>query len=1020
MAILTSSYYTDIIRTFYDSISSSTKQYYVFVGKPDSWPNDNSPPSANNSLQSYEQQIYHDMCYGKIITPSNIAYMIPRVDWVANTIFAQYDQNDSSMSNKQYYVMTNKREVYKCIFNNYGSLSTIKPNLSSTYGNFSTSDRYIWKYMYTIDSSYNTTFTSNTFIPITANTYVSSNAVPGTIDYVYVSAGGTNYQTYAEGYISSFVNNYVVRLDNLASPFNNFYTKSAIYLKSGFGAGQIRNINNYNGFTKQVTVDIPFNTFQHLELSNINNGSNITVGQTVTQRIDYVSINYLDGYFNVGDIILQSNSGAGAQILAANSTLLRVITTSSNNFALNYPLYNTAYSGNAAAGTVSITKGNTWVTSVSGTNFVSNYNIGDYIRAGTNLSRNIGRVLTVNSTVVTTSMAMDDTISGLGHYNMPVAATPTSITISTASGIITDTNLSAIKIGISNSNVAGLNYIVGEAVYVVDGNGIDQAANAIVSYANSSYLVLSNVLGIFNPNNYVIGLSSSQNSYINIVTSNPNITIGTPTGSLKVGQSIIIRPTANLSQSIANATLISSYYLPNELTQYIIAPALTITGDGQGAIAYPVINSYSNSISSVVMISSGNGYSYANVSISANNSYGNGAQFTLGISPVNGHGYDAIKELSCRHIGIATTFDTLVSESFKFPAYGSYRKFGIIENPLYDSIVVNLNNFDRTKLHIANTNGFLFSVGEVALQNSTNSAGIVVYSNTSFVEVKNTTGTFSTNGSIYGLQSNALANVSSTSITRFSIGSNVEFISELTSGATAVISQVISNTSLQLTDVSGSFVVNNKIVDYSSNTYANVVSIYVSNNSTDASLLFGKRFSQLGRISFSSTFGSFSNNETIIQNTTLAQAKVLSTSKDMDFSITTNSGTINFGDLVTNVTVNGSGYVLFANTTYVKITAASGKFSPGDILNTLTSNVSITTVYPALTIYDVSGPNKFQTGNFSIIGQTSGASGLSKIANTISYPDLVRNSGSVVYLENTIPFTVSNTSKEQVSLIIKF
>ena len=132
MAQLTINHYKDIIDSFFSNLTNSAKSYYMFIGKPDPWPNDAIPPVANSSVYSYEQTIYADMVYGKLIDINSVSYMIPRYNWVANTQYACYDQNDASLLDEQFYVVTDTNQVYKCIFNNYGGASTVKPSLNTT------------------------------------------------------------------------------------------------------------------------------------------------------------------------------------------------------------------------------------------------------------------------------------------------------------------------------------------------------------------------------------------------------------------------------------------------------------------------------------------------------------------------------------------------------------------------------------------------------------------------------------------------------------------------------------------------------------------------------------------------------------------------------------------------------------------------------------------------------------------------------------------------------------------------
>ena len=174
MAVLTIHHYLDIIDSFIKDVEASSSTYYMFVGKPDPWlnPAGQADDSANNitsfhaanaSVYQHESSIYRDMVFGKLITPSDIEYLAPRINWTANTVYDQYDQLDPDLYSKNFYVVTDNMDVFKVIDNGLGSASTIKPSLLSQTGTFETSDGYTWKYMYTIDVNSNTKFTTTNF-----------------------------------------------------------------------------------------------------------------------------------------------------------------------------------------------------------------------------------------------------------------------------------------------------------------------------------------------------------------------------------------------------------------------------------------------------------------------------------------------------------------------------------------------------------------------------------------------------------------------------------------------------------------------------------------------------------------------------------------------------------------------------------------------------------------------------------------------------------------------------------------
>lgn len=1032
MAVLTNKFYMNSVDNFVNQIKSGTKSYYVYVGKADPWLNsvgeniDTTPPSAVDSVSESELTVYDSMIFAKEIGSSDVIHMIPRYDWTSGTIYDHYDQNDSQLYTKKYYVVNDKFDVYKCIFNNYGGESTVKPDLPTTSGVFNTSDGYVWKYMFSIEPSANTKFTSNTFIPVTANADVKTYAVNGSIDYIKVDAGGSDYQGYANGFLTAYVNNYVVQLADDSSPYNNFYTNSSIYLKAGFGAGQIRQIRNYSGLTKQVIVTKPFDVFNHFSLDDIQGSQNIQKGLTVTQRFDKLSVNYLKGYFNIGDIVVQSDINAYGFITAANSTVIDVVKTSTNSFTTNLPIYNASQSGTLKSGTVTINASSIYVNSVSSTALPTDYPVGSYIRVGGASSNNIRRVVSVNTTVIEVDTAFNNTLVANAHYNVGFAANPTSITILNSNGVVSDINLNGVQLAISNLTNYGYTYNIGENVNMVDINNVNQLANGIVVFANTTDIILDNIQGTFSTGYYLLGLSSLQKSQIDYVTVTPSITISNPSGKFITGQKIFFRPTADLTQSVANATLTGSYITPNELTEYIISPTVTVNGDGEGALAYSTVDPTINAISSIVVVNTGFGYTYANIAITSNSIHGANAVASPIISPIRGHGYNPESELSAKYAGITVSIDTAANENYVFPSYGQYRKIGVIEQPLFENIVISVDNFERAKLSLDNrTNTFV--EGEVVVQSNNNGVAVVVYSNSTFMEIKNIGGgNWTANveaDDIYGFTSGATANVKTFDTTYFSLGANVEVVSEVNSGGTGRITQVISNNSIRLTDVTGKFDINDTIIDAASNTYANVTAIYTSNGGYEVGSTFGNRVNQTARITLNTHYGIFQKFEYVNQAVSKARGLIIDVDNEVDLAISNLSGTFNIGDTITssNVYTNASATVIFANSSYMKLTSVGDYFySTDSIINNSLVSADIDSVYQVLVLSDISGPNKFQTGANVITGETSGAFGTSAIANTISYPNLVRESGSVLYVENIAPFERSNTTVEDISLIIKF
>lgn len=1131
MSILTVNHYINQIDSFIADIRDTRNSYYVFVGRPQPWANntggddDTAVLAANGSVNQYELTIYDDLLYGKLINTDDVSYMIPRINWTSGTVYARYNQDDPSLYDKQFYVMNDNYEVYKCINNNKGAQSTVRPSLTSTEGTFITADGYVWKFMYKVSNSANTKFTSNQYIPVTANSDVSNNAVMGTIDSIVITNGGSNYKAYETGYIQAFVDNRTIQLPNTSSIYDNFYVNSSIYLKSGYGSGQIREIQTYNGTNKRLNVSSsePFDTFTHLELKDV--VGSLVEGELVYQKIDTIQLLYTKGYFNIGDTIVQTYSDATGKVLTVNSAAISVARTTETEFVLNYPLRSTTDSGTKKNGKVNIsstssansvnsfsvtfgsnsqyvqssndfiylgtsatafangdqvlyktasgntvipgltnntfyyvawtnTTGLTLSSTLSGANInitangtssetghsLTNslqgvYSVGDYIRIGNDANSNIRRVTAVTNTSLSVDLDFTVNLTSANHYSMTTSVSePSSITKKQPQGYVVDYNLSGIKINISNSSIVGKTFTVGEKVNLVNQANVNQGANGIVAYANLSSVVLSDVNGSWTTgtNLFMRGDSSLLLSNVDLIASYPNITLGSPSSAFVTGQQVHF--SLNSSET-GNATIVSQDLVPNGLTEYVIGPTVKIVGDGSNAKAYAVVNTAlggGNSIINVVMLNPGSGYTKADINIYANSTHGSGANVTPIISPVLGHGKDPITELGARYVGITVNFANSITESLVFPSYGSFRRVGIIHNPKFDDVLINLDSFDRVKLIINNlTNSF--ANGEIVINSPnnaiapyTNAAGIVVYSNSTYLELKNVSGTF-TNASphnvLLGLSSNSTANIANAAVARFTLGSTSEIISELGSGANGEIVQIISNTQIKLSNVYGQFVVNDTIYDSSSNAYANVVSIYTSNGRHETSENFGQRFNQTARITLMSNTGAYQKYEYVTQDVSGANGRVISTTDELDLVIALPTGTFSNSQLIYNTDTGANGYALFANSTYIKLTGVSNStlFTAGNYINNgLGSTAVISEVRPVLVLSDVDGSNKFQAAANNITGQNSGAFGVCTLSDLITYPNLIRESGEVIYIENVEPVTRTRTSQDQFRLVIKF
>lgn len=249
-------------------IITTSPIFYMFLGKPRPFSDDLNPPDPTDRVIETYTGAYDSMIAAKSIAATDMSPMIPRIDWQSGVGYKAYRHDSAELYGNSFYVSVDSgsgRDVFKCLSNN-NTVSTVAPDATSTSPNddiYETSDGYQWKYMYTIPNASFNKFASEDFIPVAANAAVVGNAVPGAIDYVNVTYGGSNYDAHTNGMIQATSvggNALLYVIESSASANANFYNGSAIKITSGTGAGQQRTVAGYlvSGSTRTVILDAPF------------------------------------------------------------------------------------------------------------------------------------------------------------------------------------------------------------------------------------------------------------------------------------------------------------------------------------------------------------------------------------------------------------------------------------------------------------------------------------------------------------------------------------------------------------------------------------------------------------------------------------------------------------------------------------------------------------------------------------------------------------------------------------------
>lgn len=291
---------TAVVEGIYNDILTSNAQYYYFLGRTNPWTIAEGASPGEDGLWTtlgtganaqqvlvaptplptyrYEQDTRNNILAYKLVNPSDVSFVIPRYNWVANTVYDMYDDVYSenypsatgalSLEASKFYVLTASNNVYKCISNNYDARSTVEPTGTST-NDFTTADGYIWKFMYNIPVGLQNKFYTWDYIPVMTslrNRFYAN----GAIGSVSVQDPGIGYTTNAtlavagDGFLEN--NPYSVGQNCVVTSAGWGYRPSSLItgaswtggvttvINPGYGSGVTGTVNMANFIIGTVTV----------------------------------------------------------------------------------------------------------------------------------------------------------------------------------------------------------------------------------------------------------------------------------------------------------------------------------------------------------------------------------------------------------------------------------------------------------------------------------------------------------------------------------------------------------------------------------------------------------------------------------------------------------------------------------------------------------------------------------------------------------------------------------------------
>jgi hypothetical protein len=316
-------------------------QYYFVAAKYSPWGEADVAQDVYDNTGDINS-LQRELIFGKKVNSNDVAYMIPDYEWTANTIYAQYDDSDPILYEKQFYVRNSSNNIYKCLdnYNATNAASTVEPTHVGTDSVY-TDDGYRWKYMYTLSSANNNKFTvysadvGATFIPLDANTSVTAAAANGSIECINIENVGAGYTFNSNVGIISIVNSntfQISSIDNLIQPLatgNNYYDTCGFYVYQGTGAGSLTVINEYiqnnSGYyintADDIDVDVTSIGYISPQVKIEGDGTGAKAYSTINTTQYYYIIDKIiivnsgqDYSYATANIVANSSFGTGAQL----------------------------------------------------------------------------------------------------------------------------------------------------------------------------------------------------------------------------------------------------------------------------------------------------------------------------------------------------------------------------------------------------------------------------------------------------------------------------------------------------------------------------------------------------------------------------------------------------------------------------------------------------------------------------------------------------------------------------------
>ena len=176
---------------FIENIQYNRSVPYYFIGRVETWDTEPIAPALPDRTTSGDLEIRDNILYIRRIDQNNITLAARKYAWEPDRVFDQWDHTQD-MTTKAFHCVTSTYNVYKCLNNNNGAVSTVEPSGNSLF-HFTTADGYVWKYMYNIPIFKRRKFMSGEYMPV-QRSLSDLFYRRGAVEDIVINDGGSGYE----------------------------------------------------------------------------------------------------------------------------------------------------------------------------------------------------------------------------------------------------------------------------------------------------------------------------------------------------------------------------------------------------------------------------------------------------------------------------------------------------------------------------------------------------------------------------------------------------------------------------------------------------------------------------------------------------------------------------------------------------------------------------------------------------------------------------------------------------------